>query len=102
MQEWVKPHAWLAKGPPVPPCEPERLSTLYGIAPSGKLENLQHPKFGQSLTLNARGRKMTCAMHVLRELRMQCSLCHTISLFTCNSFRFTVGRASGLSFSAWR
>ncbi len=47
VQEWVKPHLWLDKGPPSAPCEPERLSTLYGIAPAGKLENLRHPKFGQ-------------------------------------------------------
>ena len=49
VQEWVKPHVWLDRGPPAAPCEPERLSTLYEIAPSGKLENLHHPKFGQPL-----------------------------------------------------
>ena len=46
VREWQQPHVWLEKGPPASPCEQERLSTLYSIAPGGQLENLQHPKFG--------------------------------------------------------
>ena len=49
VREWQQPHAWLEKGPPASPCEQERLSTLYSIAPGSQLENLQHPKFGALL-----------------------------------------------------
>ena len=51
VREWQQPHVWLEKGPPASPCEQERLSTLYSIAPGGQLENLQHPKFGMPLLL---------------------------------------------------
>ena len=51
VREWQQPHPWLEKGPPASPCEQERLSTLYSIAPGGQLENLQHPKFGTPLLL---------------------------------------------------
>ncbi len=60
VQEWVKPHVWLGKGPPSAPCEPERLSTLHEIAPDGKLENLHHPKFGEHLTPQARHSESSC------------------------------------------
>ena len=49
VREWQQPHPWLEKGPPASPCEQERLSSLYSIAPGGQLENLQHPKFGMPL-----------------------------------------------------
>lgn len=49
VREWEQPHVWLEKGPPMSPCEPERLSTLHSIAPHGQLENLHHPKFGEPL-----------------------------------------------------
>ena len=66
VQEWVKPHVWLDRGPPTAPCEPDRLSTLYEIAPSGKLENLHHPKFGQLLIPQA-SRSSRAAHWVLAE-----------------------------------
>lgn len=49
VQEWA-PHVW-EKGPPVSPCEQERLNTLHSIAPAGKLESLHHPNLGERLCL---------------------------------------------------
>lgn len=73
VQEWVKPHRWLDRGPPAAPCEPERLGTLYDIAPSGKLENLHHPKFGQVPAAPATNLSTNCKIGTTTKC-MECFL----------------------------
>jgi hypothetical protein len=44
--EWEHPYEWHRHGPPIPPCQEDRMTTVRAIVPGGYADPPHYPKLG--------------------------------------------------------